>query len=143
MLSGKLTEFLLKWSAAYATGIEHLDNQHRMLFQMSEDFRAALDEGKGEQVYGSLLRSLHLYAGMHFGLEEQCMERYRCPVAHNNCVAHAKFIEALMRFQQRYEEHTFERAIAGSLVDFLDQWLGDHIGRIDVQIKPYVERQPG
>lgn len=124
----------------YATGIEHIDDQHKMLFQMSEDFRAALDEGKGEQVYGGLLRSLHLYARSHFGFEEQCMAKYQCPVAHRNCVAHTKFMEVLMGFQQRFDSHGFERSDAHRLVDFIDQWLADHIGRIDVQIKPYVER---
>ena len=32
----------------------------------------------------------------------------------------------------------FDRANAQRLVDFLDSWLADHIGRIDVQLKPYV-----
>jgi hemerythrin len=132
----------MKWSAAYATGIEHIDDQHKMLFKMSEDFRLTLDEGKGQQVYGEFLRSLHLYASGHFRLEEQCMAKYRCPVAQTNCVAHAKFKETVIRFQQRYEGYGFDRSIAGSLMDFLDRWLADHIGRIDVQLKLYVQHQP-
>jgi hemerythrin len=33
----------------------------------------------------------------------------------------------------------FDQADAQRLVDFVDQWLADHIGRIDVQPKPCVE----
>ena len=33
----------MKWSDQYATGIDHIDDQHKMIFKMAEDFRAALD----------------------------------------------------------------------------------------------------
>jgi hypothetical protein len=48
----------MPWSDAYATGIARLDEQHQRLFQMVEDFQAALDEGWGERVYGGLLHLL-------------------------------------------------------------------------------------
>jgi hemerythrin len=130
----------VKWSPAFATGVDRLDDQHKMLFNMSEDFRLALDHGAGMRVYGDFLKSLRLYARGHFGFEEQCMNQYECPVAHVNCTAHAHFVEALAEFQRDYATKGFDRADAHRLVDFLDAWLADHIGGIDVQLKPYAER---
>lgn len=126
----------MKWSIRYATGIDRIDTQHQMIFQMSEDFRASLDEGQGERVYAVMLESLHRFAKAHFGFEEQCMERYRCPVADANSQAHAKFLEVLSGFSQRFDSKGFDRADAHKLVAFVDQWLTDHICRIDIQLKP-------
>lgn len=125
----------MKWSDEYASGIEQIDDQHKMIFKMAEDFRAALDEGLGQRVYGGMLESLDLYVRTHFGFEERCMEKYACPVADGNKKAHAKFVEVLSGFQQRYTASGFDRSDARSLVDTVDQWLADHICRIDVRLR--------
>ena len=128
----------MKWSIEFATGIDRIDDQHRMLFSFSEDFKAALDEGAGERTYGTLLDSLAVYARAHFGFEEGCMERFRCPIAKQNMQAHEVFLEALTGFKERYALRGFNRMEAIRLVAFIDSWLAGHICSIDVQIKPYV-----
>jgi len=130
----------MQWSDRYATGIQHIDDQHRMIFKMSEDFRAALDNEEGDRVYDSLLQALDLYIRSHFQIEEECMARYRCPVADRNREAHAGFVIFLAEFRQRYEKKGFDPVDARDLVDGIDRWLDDHICRIDVQLKGSVER---
>ena len=128
----------MKWSDEYATGNRQIDDQHRMIFKMAEDFRAALDEGKGERVYGGMLQSLDVYVRTHFGFEERCMDTYGCPVAEGTKKAHDRFVEVLAGFQQRYTAVGFDRGDARNLVDTIDTWLADHICRIDVRLKEYV-----
>ena len=128
----------MQWSDRYSTGLERLDGQHKMLFRMSEDYREALREGHGERMYGVMLNALERYAKAHFGLEEQCMYRYRCPAGKQNADAHAGFIKALAGFHDRYSSGGYSRDEALRLVDYVDQWLADHIGRIDTQLKPLV-----
>jgi hemerythrin len=106
---------------------------------MTEDFRAALDEGKGEGVYAELLHSLDLYVRSHFRYEEGCMEKYACPAAEGNHNAHVKFVETLSGFQERYASHGFDRSDSRELVDTLDVWLDKHIGRMDTQLRKSVE----
>ena len=131
----------MKWSVQYATGITKLDEQHRMLFKMSEDYREALDQGQGERVLAVLLASLDQYARGHFGREEHCMYRYRCPAATMNSEAHGEFTRALAVFSQRFAQDGFNRSDAQDLVEFMDGWLATHIVRIDVQLKPCVENE--
>ena len=133
----------MKWSEKYATGIAQVDDQHKMLFRMSEDFRTALDEGKGEGVYGSLLHSLDLYVRTHFRYEEGCMEKYACPAAELNRDAHRRFVEMLSGFQERFASGGFDRTDSRELVDLLDRWLDGHIGNLDVQLKKAVEGAAG
>ena len=128
----------MKWADEYATGNEQIDDQHKMIFKMAEDFRSALDEGGGERVYDLMLQSLAFYVRTHFGYEEECMVKYACPIADGNKRAHAKFVDVLSRFQQRFEEKGFDRVDARELVDTVDEWLADHICRIDVRLKDYV-----
>jgi len=134
----------MRWSEKYATGIVRIDEQHRMIFKMTEDFRAALDEsspGGGARVYGLLLDSLDRYCRSHFGFEERCMEEYRCPVARRNKEAHARFAEVLSGFKQRYAVNGFDPVDARDLIDTVDRWLAEHICRVDVHLRQCV-REP-
>ncbi len=129
----------MKWKDEYAIGIETLDEQHKTLFQMAGDFQAVLDDGKGERTYSLLLVTLDTYIRSHFGIEEQCMLQHRCPVAEKNKDAHAKLIETLSVFQNRYHANGYDHAEASRLVDILEQWLADHICRVDTHLKKCVK----
>lgn len=129
----------MKWSERFATGIERIDAQHKMLFKMTEDYLAALDLGAGGRVYGVLLQSLDVYARGHFGFEEGCMDRCRCPAAQANRADHVRFMEVLAGFQERYAQRGFDEVEARELIDTLDQWLENHIGSIDIQLKKRVQ----
>lgn len=128
----------MKWSESYATGISRIDDQHKMLFVMAEDFRAALDESRGERVYAGLLQSLELYVVTHFAYEEGCMARYVCPVAADNKAAHLRFMTILQEFNARHAARGFDPVDARDLVDTLEGWLANHICRIDVKLRPWV-----
>jgi hemerythrin len=129
----------VKWSERYVTGIKRIDDQHKALFEISDVFRDALIEGRGERVYGLLLESLRGYARVHFGFEEECMERCQCPAAQQNTQAHSKFLHGFSEFEERYTMVGFQRADAQRLVEFVDYWLADHICCIDRQLKPYAQ----
>jgi len=130
----------MKWSDDYATGVERIDEDHKMIFKMAEDFRATLDVGHGDSVYSVLLESLSLYCRGHFCFEARCMEEFRCPLAGKNKEAHGKFIEKLSEFQERYATSGYDHTDARRLVNTVDQWLDNHICRIDVHLKRYMNR---
>jgi len=65
------------------------------------------------------------------------MASCECPAAKENSSAHRRFMETLREFQDRYSADGFAPGDARELVDYIDRWLSDHIGRIDVQLKPF------
>jgi len=130
----------MKWRDDYATGVERIDDDHKMIFKMAEDFRAALDVRKGDSVYAVLLDSLSLYCRGHFSFEEQCMRKFRCPVAEKNEKAHQMFLETLTEFQERYATNGYNDNDARGLVDTVDRWLEKHICGIDVHLKRCVNK---
>jgi hemerythrin len=125
---------MVTWSNAYATGVQSIDEQHQMLFRLTNDFHAAL-ETDGEAMYEKMLTSLESYARAHFRLEEECMVRYRCPVADQNRRAHDRFTQILADMRERYTIIGFDRKDAQELIGLLEEWLVNHISRIDVQLK--------
>jgi len=130
----------MKWIEDYATGVEQIDKDHQMIFQMSEDFRAALDEGLGGEVYSVMLDNLSAYCRGHFCFEERCMTEHQCPVAQLNKAEHKKFMQTLSGFQQRYATQGYNRVDGRQLVDTIDQWLDRHICRIDIHLKRCVSK---
>ncbi|MDQ7008253.1 MAG: hemerythrin family protein [Acidobacteriota bacterium] len=129
----------MRWSEAYATGIERVDEQHRMIFKMAEDFQAVLDEKvRGERTYGLLLETLDRYCAAHFSFEERCMEEYNCPAAERNKQAHESFVQVLAGYRQRYAEKGFDPVEAQGLLDTLNRWLVEHICGIDVELRKCV-----
>jgi hemerythrin len=128
----------MQWSDAYSTGIPSLDQHHQTLFRMVGDYRAALDDGRGEQVYELFLRSLSMYARAHFGLEEDCMTKYACPAARINVEAHTHFSRVLEESIGTFRGSGFDRGHATTLAETLERWLLDHVARVDAQLRPYV-----
>ena len=130
----------MKWSNDYATGVQRVDDQHKMIFKTTDDYHAALDEGNGEGSYGLLLDFLDHYCRSHFGFEERCMEEHRCPVAGKNKAAHANFLEVIRDFLQRHEKDGYQPADAHELVGIIEQWLDDHIRNIDIHLRNCVAK---
>lgn len=129
----------MKWRGEYACGIQRIDEQHKMLFGMSDDFRACLDEGRGGRVYPSLLTNLESYCAGHFAFEEDCMNKYRCPVARINKEAHMGFLDVLAKFRQRHTDRGYDHTDARALIDAMDEWLDSHICAIDIHLKHCVK----
>ena len=135
------SEVGMKWKEEYATGIQRIDEQHKMIFKMAEDFRSALDAGFGESAYGILLEFLSTYCTRHFNFEGQCMEKYRCPVAEKNREEHSMFLVTLQEYTRRYVTNGYLAADARELVDTVDRWLDEHICRIDVHLRKCIQKQ--
>ncbi|TDE36253.1 bacteriohemerythrin [Antarcticimicrobium sediminis] len=128
----------MKWQPQFATGDAQIDEQHKMLFATSEQFRQTLEAGEGEKTYDLFLDFLNAYCEMHFSVEEDCMFAYKCPVAKENKHEHGLFLKLLDKENTHYHDHGFDAARAMAMLDKLDNWLASHICRIDVRLKESV-----
>ncbi len=125
----------MKWIETYATGVDRVDEQHRMIFKSVEDYRTALNAGDGERTYGLLLTFLDRYTRGHFAFEERCMEQYRCSVSLKNKGEHERLTEVVNGYMKRFKEKGFSDVEARMLIDTIDSWLDSHICRVDVHLR--------
>lgn len=123
-----------------ASGNATIDRHHQELFGMINGLTAAMAKGEGRDHIKEILDDLARYVGMHFAYEEDCMEKYHCPVAQINKNAHEKFVN---RFNELYEE--FHRDGPNTELLFkikvdLGDWVVNHIRKTDTQLHPCVKK---
>jgi hemerythrin len=124
------------------TGLEELDAQHKEIIAKFNELSAAIEYGYGTdlELAGDILDFLQFYAVWHFGREEQCMAQYQCPVAQINKQAHAEFVEKFNRFYQHWQEHGMDINVTYQTFIELEEWIRNHICRIDTQLRAYAGR---
>jgi hemerythrin len=136
---------MLIWSEEFGTGQETVDKHHQVLFDTVnhlEGLLAQTNYTRQEMEFVlSILDLLESYAQEHFKLEEECMERVKCPVHENNQNAHRQFLVAIQDCQQKCKVHGFRREVLKDLHQFMHDWLKQHIMQIDTQLKPCMVAQ--
>ncbi|MGD0018138.1 MAG: bacteriohemerythrin [Candidatus Limnocylindrales bacterium] len=130
----------ISWDPSMTTGVEALDAQHRQLISWLNDLLSAMSLGRGRSEIEGLLAQLGNYAGMHFGLEEECMTRYKCPVAEANAAAHKDFVATFSSFKQEFERDGATAHLVVRVESELMRWLTGHIKRTDTQLAPCVRK---
>jgi hemerythrin len=131
---------VIKWTEAYATGIAEIDKQHKMFFRIVEDFRLSHVEGRGATVYEQVVNLLAAYARGHFGYEESCMHAHNCPMAANNKLEHTQFLRFIERTREQYRLHGYRDHESEELLGTLEDWLTNHIGKVDVHLRDCVSK---
>lgn len=122
------------WDESMATGVPLVDEQHKRLIQQINNLMTALAEGKGRHELEQSLAFLDSYVAQHFGYEEDCMEKYHCPVAESNKAAHAKFIATFNSLRERIRSEGATTAIVLEVQKSLMDWLVNHIRKTDTHL---------
>lgn len=125
-----------EFTSRYQTGIEFVDQEHRVLFDIiGRAYRASNDVGTIDQYDNimSILDELYDYTKTHFAHEEEHMEKIHDPNLEKQQRAHRAFLDRIEdrdvgESQENQQEYLTE------LLDFLFGWLSNHIEKMDKQI---------
>ncbi len=129
----------LEWADTYATGVEEIDVQHRKLFKMINELGDAIKAGQAVEAAPQALKFLGDYVKTHFGYEEDCMHRMKCPVAHKNKEAHENFLKLFTKYNNRFKEEGYKEEVVIELHTIAVDWLVKHICGVDVNMKHCVK----
>jgi hemerythrin len=134
---------MLQWNQQFVTGNSKIDNQHRSLIsyinRLEEVARNTNPNRQEVEFILNLVDFVENYTQMHFAHEESCMNRHRCPAHHENMAAHGQFLEFFREFKRRFEAEGCRPNVLKELHDRCSFWIQDHILKIDMQLKPYLE----
>ena len=122
------------WTEALSTGEPTIDEHHKKLIESINNLLDAMSTGKGKDHIEEILTDMAEYVNMHFGYEEDCMEKYHCPVAAANKNAHDKFVETFDRFWEEFRHTGPSSALAMKVKKELGDWLVNHIAGIDTKL---------
>src|SRR5688572_27739742 len=114
---------MILWEDRYKTGEEMIDRQHRMLFEFFNDFEDVIKNGLGKSFVENSLLFLENYIHLHFGIEEFCMHKHRCPIADKNKAAHEKFKETFNTYKNKLADNGYNDQIATELHQNIEAWI--------------------
>lgn len=119
---------VVKWSEAFATGVERIDAQHRELLDRVGRLLSAVDEDP--DAVAGCLEFLGQYAVEHFSTEELLMEQgYADAAAHRE--AHARFVRAFGGLRFDLEIQGLGAGMRERIGHWMVDWLIDHILGMD------------
>jgi hemerythrin len=129
----------IQWDQSLATGIDSIDAQHKQLIAWLNDLLVAISQGRARPEIEGLLDQLGTYAATHFGHEEGCMARYKCPAAEENVRAHNEFVITFTGLRDEYDRDGATANLVMRVEVELLRWLTTHIKRTDTQLLPCVQ----
>ncbi len=120
---------LFAWSDDLRVGNTFIDEDHKKLVAMVNSFHDAMDQGRGSEVIGKVLRNLVIYTQEHFGREEAEMQRISYPRYSVHKAEHDKLIREVTALQSGFAKGNTMLSVKISI--FLRDWLLNHIKQTD------------
>ena len=132
---------IVEWSDDYKTGNRIIDQEHWGLFALINDLHDKVQSGAAELSIGSTIDALVDYVNVHFEHEERLMEGCAYPRIEEHKKAHAQLAKKAHEFQDSYARDP-ERFDHLQFMDFLSDWLANHILKVDMAMVPYLQDKP-
>ncbi|TVQ53035.1 MAG: hemerythrin [Spirulina sp. DLM2.Bin59] len=126
----------LAWDDSLKIGIPEIDHQHKLMIDQMNLLVDALKDNKAQEEIQKIIHFLDGYVEQHFGFEEKCMHRYKCPIATTNDQAHRQFITSYNEIKAEFKAHGPSFMLVLQINQNLLDWFINHIRKIDTQLKP-------
>ena len=128
---------LIEWNDAFSVDIQKIDEQHKKFFSLLNMLHDAIKHGKGEEVVGPVLKELQQYVIFHFKSEESWMELYHYPDMNKHKLEHEEGTKKVNKLVLEYDRG--QQTVDIELLNFLSDWLQNHILQVDRNYIPYFQ----
>jgi hemerythrin-like metal-binding protein len=125
------------WNGKLETGIAIIDEQHKKLISLVNELHEAMRNRKAKDVVAHILKELGDYTTYHFSVEEKAFEKRGYPNRAEHEKLHADLIAQLSELMQKQAKG--ELAISIDVLDFLTQWVTNHIMKEDMKYVPFLK----
>lgn len=126
----------IQWDNSLSVGVKIIDDQHRKLIDMINDLDASVNQAWEEEAINETLTGLFEYVQEHFKTEEDLFDEHGYAGGEAHKKEHKAFVGKLLDFHRRIEDRGKE--IAPELIDFLQEWLLNHIRKTDGKYAPFL-----
>lgn len=127
----------MEWSDRMSVGVKLLDTDHQLLVKMINELYDAMKAGHGKDSLGKTLNSLVHYTKVHFAHEEKFFVQTGYPAAADHKKQHDQLTHQVIEIQQKYQNGATS-LLSVEVLDFLKDWLVNHIQGSDKNYGPYL-----
>lgn len=115
----------LEWDEQYSVGVAEIDNQHQLMFKTINELFEAINNKITAEKINSIIESLINYKIYHFATEEKYFKEFAYENATEHIAKHQEFNKKIEQLSGKYHKNSID--LAFELVDFLEDWLVDHL----------------
>ena len=127
---------ILSWHDQYLIGERAIDEQHKELFQLINDFHSHWAQLRDAKDIAIVLNRLIQYCEHHFVTEESIMEKEGFPKLEHHRQDHEKLTQTIFLLN---EDLGARRELASHDVQkFCKHWLVDHIVNSDYEFRDFL-----
>ncbi len=119
----------LEWEDKYSVGVQLIDNQHKSMFDTINLLIDMLSDPSNKGKLDEVIKRLVEYKRFHFATEEKYFDEFNYVDAEEHRAKHREFNDKLEEMVKKNEGDSM--SLAYELVDFLEDWLLDHLMVVD------------
>ena len=121
----------IQWIPEYSVGNKEMDEQHKTLFIMINDF---LHQESKEEVV-KIFQGLTAYVNLHFKAEEDLLRQINYPKTAEHIIKHNELTDKFHLLEQKLDDYNID--LHHKISTFLYNWLTSHILKADMDYKTY------
>lgn len=126
---------MIEWTPSLSTGNEVIDEQHKAIFRWLAELDSAASDSR--TLFGAYaITRLKNYTRNHFAAEEALMKASGYPALEEHIAEHESFRARLAELHLR----SIGEDISAETVQFLTDWLTNHIAKSDMAYAPYLKK---
>lgn len=129
----------MEWSDTLSVKNEMIDADHKRLIGLVNTLHSAMMERQGAKIVGGVLDNLIDYTKTHFGREEKLMKDSAYPQYPAHKAEHDKLMQQANELQKKFATGVI--GISLETMDFLRDWLFNHIMKVDQQLGQWMARR--
>lgn len=127
---------MITWKEDFLVGIDEIDEQHKKLFAIANRAYELLKNDFYVDKYDrivTIIEELKDYAVFHFKFEEDYMKKTNYKKLFTQKIQHDSFVKKINEIDLREIDSNQDQSLT-ELLDFIVNWIGNHILVMDKQI---------
>jgi len=129
----------MPWTQDLSVGVDHIDDQHKKMFQMAEELFRAEKDHREKAFLSELFGFLDDYVRLHFAEEERYMSEIGYPGIDRQKKEHAEFAHQLEILEKEFSSSGGDIVLTINTNHIILDWLKHHISTLDKSIGEYAK----
>lgn len=126
---------IIRWNQSLSVEIESIDNQHKILLQILNDFNIMIKEDILHKELKNQFEKLIDYASEHFSKEESYMKQCNYGDYEKHRGIHIEFIQQMVEFSEKINSGS--KVVIFEIIKYLENWIVEHIKDKDRKYMSY------